>query len=839
MSNSPENAPAAELSLFGPRHAAKAKLTPHEAVTALGEDNGAAVYQAEGGDPQMLWRPGLTERAALFGQGALRVRVEMTALDGRLKDPCVYFDWGDGFSEETRKPLSPAAPGVFAAVGHSNAGACRAIRFDPSAAPCKFRITGFTVEPVGEGAVSVPRLSIARRLARRVLRRLPGGVQSGLRRTKARLLNPGGLSGAGWSLSLGANRWRSAYTHAFEVARNLRSPFFAAPPLEPPRRDPEDAKVLAFYLPQFHPTAENDAWWGKGFTEWTNVTKATPQFSGHLQPRLPADLGHYDLRVPEVQRAQADLARRSGVDAFCFHYYWFAGRRVLDKPLDSFVADPKIDLPFALCWANENWTRRWDGLESEVLLAQRHSPEDDLAVFADLARYMKHPRYVRVNGRPLLILYRPDVLPEPKATVARWRTAAKAAGLGDLYLLCTDAFGFSDYARYGFDGLVEFPPHAISIGEITHQVELLNPSFAGRVYDYETVVASKESDLALAEDPRRFPGVMPAWDNEARKPGAGHVFHGATPELFRRWLTAALDQVRKVAPKGERMVFINAWNEWAEGTYLEPDRWFGHGFAQALRSVLETRAPRIAAEHPLIVASHRRARTHQVAALIHIYYPDLIEPMRADTAALLAQADAMISFPDTWSPADLERLAAAWPDAWLQPCPNRGRDVEPFLALLRQAKARGYALFCKLHSKRSPHLAGGDAARGRLLEGLAGPQAVAQALSLFAKDSQCGLIAQADAGVRLGDHGVMHNNRAGLDFLAKRLNFTYDAATMFAGGTMFWGRMVAFDSLTGPAATDLPFETEMGRIDGTLAHAFERAMGAIVTAAGYASRYAL
>jgi lipopolysaccharide biosynthesis protein len=831
------------MSFFSPRRDGAA-LTPLEDVTALGEEDGAAVFKAEGYDPQMLWRPGVVERATLLGAAALRVRLELVALDGRLKDPCVYFDWGDGFSEETRKSLSPIGPGTYAAVGHSNAGVCRAVRFDPSATACTFAVRRFVVEPVGHSGPAVPRLSFLRRLARKVLRRLPQSLQADLRRFKAVMLDPNArarpLGKVGALLDLNRNRrWRAAYVHAFEVARNLRSPFFAAPPLEPPRRDPADAKVVAFYLPQFHPTPENDQWWGKGFTEWSNVAKATPQFAGHWQPRLPSDLGYYDLRVPEVLKAQAELAKLSGVDAFCFHYYWFGGRRVLEAPLDRFVADPEIDLPFALCWANENWTRRWDGLESEVLLAQKHSAADDLAVFADMARYMKSERYLRIGGKPLLVVYRPDVMPEPAKTTARWRKAAKAAGLGELFLLCTDAFGFADYARHGFDGLVEFPPHAISAGEITHRVELLNPSFAGRVYDYQTVVGLKESDLAVAEDPRRFPGVMPSWDNEARKPGAGHVFHGATPELFHRWLTAALGASRRNAPEGERLVFVNAWNEWAEGTYLEPDRWFGHGAAQALRSALQLRAPRLSSEHPLVVGSKAAPRRHDAVGLVHLYYPELIASMAEALGPLAAEADLMISFPDHWAETELGDLAAAFPTAWLEPCPNRGRDVEPFLGLLGAAKARGYARFCKLHSKRSPHLHGGEAVRDRLVEALAGADALKAARQRFEADLRLGLLAPKSSQVRLGDHGVMYNNQPSVQFLARRFDFTHDDQTSFPGGTMFWGRMAAFDVLTGPVAKDLPFETEMARIDGTLAHAFERAMGAIAAAAGYTAEYSL
>ena len=811
-------------------------LEPLCDVTLLKEDESGSVFRAVGDDPRMIWRPDSQMSNVLDGRSAVRVRIVMAVVEGVLREPCVYFDWGDGFSEETRKALSQISPGQFAAVGSSNAGACRAIRFDPSAAACIFKLQSLEVEVAGARSDYMPRLSLARRLSRRLLRRLPAGVQVAARKCRQFLERP-----QGWfpALSGSGGAWRTQYVQAFKMARNFRSQFFSAPPLDPPSRDPEDAAIIAFYLPQFSPTPENDIWWGRGFTEWTNVSKATPQFLGHYQPRLPGDLGFYDLRIPEIRRRQADLARKTGVNAFCFYYYWFNGRRVLDAPLDAFVTDPEIDLPFALCWANENWTRRWDGLENEILLAQSHSPADDEAVVADLARYIQNERYWRISGRPLLIIYRPDTLPNAKGTVRRWRETAQRLGLGELFLLCTDAFGYANYEADGFDGLVEFPPHGISIGEISQQVQFLNPQFTGRVYDYEAVVLAKEADLAEASDPRRFPGVMPAWDNEARKPGAGHSFHRATPALFQRWVCAALDNTRRCAPLGIRLVFVNAWNEWAEGAYLEPDRWFGYGFAQALRSALQERAPKTAIESLAVVHSHKMQKRHEGVILLHIFYPDLIEEMASIIRQASTLLDAMVSFPDTWDLVDVERLSRALPEVWLQPVRNRGRDFEPFLYMLKLTRTRGYKLFCKIHSKKSPHLADGPEVRNALLHSLLELNTLKRGLELFSSNPTLGLLAPASSRMEIGDPDTMFNNRGNVEFLAKRLGFVYRDNDVFAGGSMFWGRVRAFDLLASPKATDLPFELEMGRIDGTLAHALERVMGAIVRSAGFQAEFLL
>ncbi len=824
---------------------ALAGLKPLADLREQAGEGARRAYATTGIDPQLVWTPSKAERAALDGRSAIRVRIEMRALEGRLSEPCIYVDWGDGFSEETRKALSAVERGVYVATAHSNAGACRRVRIDPTTSPGKFEVTTLQVEPATEASGMIRRLSPAHRLARRGLRRLPAPAQGMLR--AARQAVTGGPSGSGgrpsgrrrlWrslagQLAGSGDIWREAYVRQFEVARLLRSPHFAAPPADPPARDPDGAKVIAFYLPQFHPAPQNDAWWGPGFTEWTNVSKATPQFRGHVQPKLPGELGFYDLRVPEVRWAQADLARRTGVDAFCFYFYWFGGERLLRGPLDGFAEDEQIDLPFCLCWANENWTRRWDGAENEVLIAQRHSPQDDVAAFDDIARYMRRPGYLRVDGRPLLVIYRPDILPDAPATVARWRGRARELGLGELHLLCTDAFGFTDYESFGFDGLVEFPPHGISLGEITDRVDLLNSHFQGRVYDYEAVVEAKVEDLRARQDPRHYPGVMPSWDNEARKPGAGHVFHNAAPEPYSRWVSAALETTRRLAPASDRLVFVNAWNEWGEGAYLEPDRWFGHGFAQATRAALEATALKITADHPLVLASHTRPRRCEAAAMLHLHYPDLIEVFAVRLRSVRPVLDVAITFSELWTERELERLASAFPEARLDPVPNIGRDVAPFLGALRRAKDAGYGLFCKLHSKRSLHTADGDLWREQLVGPLTAPAAAQAALEAFESRPQLGLLATDASRMRLGEPGVMFNNLAHVTALAGRLGFTFDDQTSFPAGTMFWGRIAAFERLMALGPGELTFEPELGRIDGTLAHALERSMAAIAVASGF------
>ncbi len=343
------------------------------------------------------------------------------------------------------------------------------------------------------------------------------------------------------------------------------------------------AKAVAFYLPQFHPFAENSRWWGAGFTEWTNVSKAKPQYVGHQQPRLPGELGFYDLRLPEVMRRQIDLALHYGIRGFCFHHYWFAGKPLMGLPVANFLADPTLDIEFCLCWANENWSRRWDGSESEILIAQEHSPQDDIAFLENIVPALLDARYLRIDGRPVLIVYRASLLPDAAQTARRWRARAADHGIPDLYLVAALTFEIDDPRPFGFDAAVEFPPHRVRARRILREVDIINRNFRGHVFDYADL-AAKYSRMGRSGF-LTFKTVAPSWDNEARRPGAGNSYHGASPDAYAGWLRAATQATIRNRP-AERIVFINAWNEWAEAAYLEPDRTHGYGYLCATAAVM-------------------------------------------------------------------------------------------------------------------------------------------------------------------------------------------------------------------------------------------------------------
>jgi glycosyltransferase involved in cell wall biosynthesis len=354
--------------------------------------------------------------------------------------------------------------------------------------------------------------------------------------------------------------------------------------------DADDAEVrlIAFYLPQFHPIPENDAWWGEGFTEWTNVRRATPLFEGHAQPVAPGELGAYDLRDPETRWRQAQLAREHGIDAFSYYRYWFHGKRLLERPFDEVLASGEPDLPFALCWANEPWSRRWDGSEDLILQPQHYSREDDLAHIRALLPALADERAVRVGGRPLLIVYQGHALPAPEATTDIWRSEVDRVGLPGLHLLCVET-GWDegwDATRVGFDGKVRFQPQ-FNVLRATPQVPTPGRPRL-RVFDYErawpTLDALPEAGYPTCET------VFPHWDNTPRRGDEGYVIHGSTPEAYERWLTTAVARAA-ARPPDQRLVFINAWNEWAEGAYLEPDERHGRAYLEATRRARRLATP--------------------------------------------------------------------------------------------------------------------------------------------------------------------------------------------------------------------------------------------------------
>jgi lipopolysaccharide biosynthesis protein len=362
------------------------------------------------------------------------------------------------------------------------------------------------------------------------------------------------------------------------------------------------------YLPQFHPIPENDTWWGKGFTEWTNVTKATPLFGGHYQPHLPADLGFYDLRLQETRIAQAALAKQYGIYGFCYYHYWFNGKQILERPFQEVLNTGKPDFPFMLCWANENWTKTWDGLENNILLKQEYSEQDDIDHIHALIPAFKDSRYIKVEGKPVFAIYRSTHIPDIKNTIKRWRCEAKKNGV-QLYLCRMDSFGESgeNYLKDGFDAAINFEPFTFNLYKMKERItssaiqnkmsywyikyKLSSKAKRGKLIkkltselDYNEYVDFTKRNLDV--DYKRYPGITPMWDNTARRQKDYFLFKNATPKKYQEWFEA---EIKSFIPysKDENFIFINAWNEWGEGNHLEPCKKWGLQYLEATKAALE------------------------------------------------------------------------------------------------------------------------------------------------------------------------------------------------------------------------------------------------------------
>ncbi|MBU3728175.1 MAG: glycosyltransferase, partial [Phycisphaerales bacterium] len=334
---------------------------------------------------------------------------------------------------------------------------------------------------------------------------------------------------------------------------------------------PQPVRAIAMYLPQFHRIRENDQWWGAGFTEWTNVRRAKPFYLGHAHPAVPhPDVGYYDLDDPEVLERQAALARQFGIHGFCFYYYWFGGRRVLERPLDRMLSSGRPDFPFCICWANEDWTRAWDGRGSEVLIGQDHSAEGDERFILDVLPLLRDPRYIRVDGKPLLVVYRPGLLSNPRVTAARWRDVCRREGIGEIHLASVRSFDKADPRDIGFDATIQFPPLQIPAKDRSADAPLMtDPGFGGVILDYRD--AAHFSCQEQASGYRMYRGVMPSWDNTPRRMERATSWINSSADAYQRWLERAVEQTVSEHDGDHRIVFINAWNEWAEGAHLEPD----------------------------------------------------------------------------------------------------------------------------------------------------------------------------------------------------------------------------------------------------------------------------
>lgn len=351
-------------------------------------------------------------------------------------------------------------------------------------------------------------------------------------------------------------------------------------------------RLIAIHLPQFHPFKENNEWWGKGFTEWSNVVKGYPRFRGQYQPHIPTDTGFYDLRLPEARQMQADMARESGIYGFCYYHYWFNGHRLMERPVNEILSSGKPDFPFMLCWANENWARNWDGGFKKLLMEQHYCAEDDIRHMEYLCKNVfSDSRYIRVNGKPFFVVYKPTEFPNMKETIERWRTIATKYGM-DLYLTFMKRRGVDCeyYIAQGFDAAIEFQPTAYlsEYNKYKHLIPRLLSRLVGKrastIEDYK-----KYMDYSLSQPSPSFklyPGIFPSWDNSARRLSQNFMaFKNSSPSLYGQWLKKIVEKYMPFS-EDENFIFVNAWNEWAEGNHLEPDTKWGRAYLEETKRVM-------------------------------------------------------------------------------------------------------------------------------------------------------------------------------------------------------------------------------------------------------------
>jgi len=519
----------------------------------------------------------------------------------------------------------------------------------------------------------------------------------------------------------------------------------------------------------------------------------------------------------------------------------------LEKPLDMFI-NSDLDMKFCISWANENWTRRWDGLDKEVLMPQIHTYESDCRFIHDMVKYLSDKRYIKVNGKPIILVQRAHDLAEPQKTAEYWKNFCIKEGLGEPILVAVHSFGFyDDPAKLGFDVALEFPPlfPEQSLDRIDNFAKILNPDFMGAIHDYKEVV---EISINKLTPPYKYiRTALVSWDNTARRQNTPSIFVYSSPYLYKKWLSHLIRySMNNARSEEERLIFINAFNEWAEGNHLEPDRKFGYGYLQATaEAVIENLPQGINIKTPNILMFKKSERifyeridiekinkTSNLAIIIHLYYPDLWEEFWSYLNNIKQKFDLFVSIPvEVFF--DTDKILESGINAYIYRNINRGRDVAPFLHIFQSIYSLKYEYGLKFHSKKSIHRADGDTWRIKALNGIIGNQEIVEKiLGAFTKEIKLGLIIARDILVPYSEH--KGSNESYLKFLCQKAGITWDGEDfLFSAGTFFWFRFKAFEDLLKLDFSLKDFEPEFYQLDGCLHHALERFFGLIIKKRGY------
>ena len=592
-----------------------------------------------------------------------------------------------------------------------------------------------------------------------------------------------------------------------------------------------DIKTIALYLPQFHSIKENDKWWGKGFTEWTNVKSSKPLYKGHHQPRIPGDslnyLGYYELINLEVIQKQINLAKSHGVYGFGIYYYWFSGRRLLESPLDLFLINKNLDFKFLLIWANENWTRRWNGLNKKILIKQEYNDNDPINFIIDIKKYLIDKRYIKINQKPIIGLYEPKNIPNLEKIISQWREECIKLGIGEIFILVTlNNNTYEEFKKIGlFNGVYEFSPRDSFNCKIKYSKNLL----------YTATLYKNINFINATDDFPLFRGSMLEFDNSPRIKNSPNIFENYSPEQFYLINKKIIEWTREHYNINNRFIFINAWNEWGEGAYLEPDEKYGYASINSLSKALFDK------DYKDINFNFEDFNIKPIIAIqAHIFYIDLLNEIIVKINNIPVKFDLFISTDSLFKKNNIQNYIKQYSKASnidIIIIENIGRDVLPLLIQMKNV-IKNYKYLCHIHTKKTMYTNIGNDWRNYLLENLLGNEKIiSEILSDFENNEKLGFIFPENYYKVLFQFGIQfinRNNKSIIIHLLKKYfhKFRIGKELEFPAGNMFWARVNAISQIFNEKyGNNLPIE--IGQKDGTIMHGIERIWLYLVKLNGY------
>ena len=588
-------------------------------------------------------------------------------------------------------------------------------------------------------------------------------------------------------------------------------------------------KIIAFYLPQFHDIAENDEWWGKGFTEWTNVKKSKPIYNGHHQPRIPGDknnyLGFYELTNASIIKKQVELAKSHGIFGFAIYYYWFSGKKLLEKPLDIYLNDKSIKFPFLLIWANENWTRKWNGKDQEILIKQEYKEEDPELFIIDIKKYLIDSRYIKINNKPVLGLYEPFKIPKLNETIRIWRLKSREYEIGEIFILISvNEKKIKEIQNIKlFDGGYDFPPRNL--------MENFTTKYKN-TYIYSSLIY-KNINFSNQTNFKIYRGSMLEWDNCPRV-NKCVIYDYYSPEQFYFINKMIIKWTQKQYNKENRIIFINAWNEWGEGTYLEPDEKYGYASINSLSKALFN----ISYINRYNIINLKEIT--KIVLQVHIIYDYLINEIINITNNIPVKFDLFISFNSKKLKENFEKFIKNNSKAnkiQIKILPNKERDIFPFIIQIKKV-IRKYKYVCHIHTKKLNHIEFGENLRTYLYHNLLGNnKIISEILTEFENYENLGLIFPEPYYKVLHEIGQkkFDSNFKYMNYIIKKIFHDIHISENyfdFPEENMFWARINAIYQIF-EINIEKKFYNEKRKLDSIIMYNIERIWLFLVKLNGY------